>query len=57
MERHRRRNRVERRVLERCFGPAAGVADLIIIGDHPGWALLMSAAMPAMCGLDIEVPL
>ena len=34
------------------------IADFTAIGDqvHSGWACLMSAAMPAMCGADIEVP-
>src|SRR5688500_2116631 len=31
-------------------------ADLIAIGDQVGCLALSSAAMPAMCGLDIEVP-
>jgi hypothetical protein len=31
-------------------------ADLIHIGDQVGLAPRMSAATPAMCGLDIEVP-
>ena len=32
-------------------------ADLIAIGDQSGWSCLNSAAMPAMCGADIDVPL
>ncbi len=32
-------------------------ADLIIIGDQRGYRSLNRAAMPAMCGDDIEVPL
>ncbi len=32
-------------------------ADLIIIGDQSGCADLTIAASPAMCGLDIDVPL
>src|SRR5215468_5498393 len=31
-------------------------ADLMVIGSQLGLALLSRAAMPAMCGLDIEVP-
>src|SRR4029450_7747038 len=31
-------------------------ADLTAIGDHVGYLLRIRAAMPAMCGLDIEVP-
>src|SRR3982751_4192297 len=31
-------------------------ADLIMAGDHSGWRCLNSAAIPAMCGLDIDVP-
>src|SRR3954467_12442342 len=30
------------------------MADLIAMGDHDGFSSLNSAAMPAMCGLDIE---
>ena len=32
-------------------------ADLIIIGDQSGCRSLSSAARPATCGLDIDVPL
>ena len=32
------------------------IADLIVAGDHFGRASISSAAMPAMCGVDIEVP-
>ena len=32
------------------------IADLIAIGDQFGCLAMSSAAMPAMCGLDIEVP-
>ena len=32
-------------------------ADLIAIGDQSGWRSLSSAARPATCGLDIDVPL
>src|SRR3954465_13671973 len=45
------------------FGPSSTSpaevmkADLIIIGDQSGCSSLNSAAMPAMCGLDIDVPL
>src|SRR5918994_5091422 len=31
-------------------------ADLIIIGDHAGRSSFMNAPIPAMCGLDIDVP-
>jgi hypothetical protein len=31
-------------------------ADLIAAGDQPGNFAFINAAMPAMCGLDIEVP-
>src|SRR6476646_1610498 len=31
-------------------------ADLTHIGDHDGWACMTSAAMPEMCGADIDVP-
>jgi len=37
--------------------PVVISADLIIIGDHVGWRSFSRAAMPATCGLDIEVPL
>ena len=33
------------------------MADLIIAGDQVGCASFSSAPMPAMCGLDIDVPL
>ena len=32
-------------------------ADLIAAGDHSGWASASSAAAPATCGADIDVPL
>jgi hypothetical protein len=32
-------------------------ADLIAIGDQLGYFSFSSAARPATCGLDIEVPL
>ena len=32
-------------------------ADLIAIGDQSGCACFSSAPRPAMCGLDIDVPL
>jgi hypothetical protein len=32
-------------------------ADLIAIGVHPGCLFFNSAANPATCGLDIDVPL
>ena len=32
------------------------IADLIAIGDQVGFFDFSSAPMPAMCGLDIEVP-
>ena len=32
-------------------------ADLIAIGDQPGWRSFSRAATPATCGDDIEVPL
>ena len=37
--------------------PVVISADLIAIGDHDGYFCLNSAARPATCGLDIEVPL
>src|SRR6186713_529979 len=36
--------------------PEVMSADLIAIGDQPGCRSLNSAARPATCGLDIEVP-
>ena len=33
------------------------IADLAIAGDHVGFACLISAKMPATCGLDMDVPL
>src|SRR4030095_9958134 len=45
------------------FGPSSTSvalvmsADLIIIGVHSGCRFLSSAANPATCGLDIDVPL
>src|SRR5262245_29361449 len=32
-------------------------ADLIIIGDQDGWRCIRSAATPATCGADMDVPL
>ena len=37
--------------------PVVISADLIAIGDQPGFSSFISAARPATCGLDIEVPL
>ena len=37
--------------------PVVISADLIAIGDHEGYSCLNSAARPATCGLDMEVPL
>ena len=37
--------------------PLVMSADLIIIGDQSGCSCLSSAAMPATCGADIDVPL
>jgi hypothetical protein len=38
------------------MGSAVVIADLIAAGDQPGCLLLISAATPARCGADTDVP-